>query len=74
MKQALEYMLDHVIEGEYELAEEDRDGFIVYTIKAPTDQIGRVIGKNGKTINAMKNILKIKAVKDNVKVDLEISE
>lgn len=74
MKQALEYMLDNIIEGEYALAEEDRDGFIVYTIQAPEDQIGRIIGKNGKTIHALKNILKIKAVKDNVKVDLEIAE
>lgn len=74
MRQALEFMLDHIVEGEYTVNEEDRDGFIVYTISAPEDQIGRIIGKNGKTINALKNLLKVKAVKDNVKVDIEISE
>lgn len=74
MKQALEYMLNAIVEGEYSVAEEDRDGFIVYSITAPEDQIGRIIGKNGKTINALKNVLKIKAVKDNVKVDLAIAE
>ena len=74
MKQALEYMLDAIVEGEYSVQEDDKDGFIVYSITAPEDQIGRIIGKNGKTINALKNILKIKAVKDNVKVDLEIAE
>lgn len=74
MKQALEYMLDAIVEGEYTVTEQDKDGFIVYSIQAPEDQIGRIIGKNGKTINALKNVLKIKAVKDNVKVDLEISE
>jgi len=74
MKDALTFILDHIVEGEYEVAEENRDGFIVYTVKAPEDQIGRIIGKSGKTINAMKNLLKIKAVKDNVKVDIEIAE
>lgn len=74
MKQALEYMLNAIVEGEYSVQEDDKDGFIVYSISAPEDQIGRIIGKNGKTINALKNILKIKAVKDNVKVDLEIAE
>lgn len=74
MQDALNYMLDHIIEGEYSVAQEDRDGFVVYTIQAPSDQIGRIIGKNGKTIHAMKNLLKVMAVKENVKVDIEISE
>lgn len=67
-------MLDSIIEGEYTVTEEDQEGFIVYKITAPTDQIGRVIGKNGKTINALKNILKVRAVKEGKKVDVQIAE
>lgn len=74
MQDLLTYMLDSIIEGEYTITEEDQDGFIVYKITAPQDQIGRVIGKNGKTINALKNILKIRAVKENKKIDIQISE
>jgi len=74
MQELLTYMLDSIIEGEYTVTEEDQDGFIVYKITAPQDQIGRVIGKNGKTINALKNILKIRAVKENKKVDIQIAE
>ena len=74
MQDLLTYMLDSIIEGEYTITEEDQDGFIIYKITAPTDQIGRVIGKNGKTINALKNILKIRAVKENKKIDIQISE
>lgn len=74
MQELLTYMLDAIIEGEYTVTEEDQDGFIVYKISAPEDQIGRVIGKNGKTINALKNILKIKAVKENKKIDIQIAE
>lgn len=67
-------MLEAIVEGEFSVAEEETDGFIVFKITAPQDQIGRIIGKNGKTINALKNILKVKAVKENVKVDIQIAE
>lgn len=74
MEELLEYMLDNIIEGEYTITAEDQDGFIVYKITAPQDQIGRVIGKGGKTINALKNILKIRAVREEKKIDIQISE
>lgn len=74
MQELLTYMLDSIIEGEYTVVEEDQDGFIVYKITAPADQIGRVIGKNGKTINALKNILKVRAVKEDKKIDIQIAE
>lgn len=74
MQDLLTYMLDSIIEGEYTITEEDQDGFIVYKISAPEDQIGRIIGKNGKTINALKNILKIRAVKEDKKIDIQIAE
>lgn len=74
MQELLTYMLDSIIEGEYTITEEDQDGFIVYKISAPEDQIGRIIGKNGKTINALKNILKIRAVKEDKKIDIQIAE
>lgn len=74
MEELLEYMLDNIIEGEYTITAEDQEGFIVYKITAPQDQIGRVIGKGGKTINALKNILKIRAVREEKKIDIQISE
>lgn len=74
MQELLTYMLDSIIEGEYTVTEEDQDGFIVYKITAPSDQIGRIIGKNGKTINALKNILKVRAVKEDKKIDIQIAE
>lgn len=74
MNDLLKYILDNIIEGEFSISEEEDNGFIVYKISAPQDQIGRVIGKNGKTINAIKNILKVKAVRENVRVDIQIAE
>lgn len=74
MQDLLTYMLESIIEGEFSVVEDEQDGFITYKISAPQDQIGRIIGKNGKTINALKNILKVRAVKENVKVDIQIAE
>lgn len=74
MQELLKYILDSIIEGDYSITEDEKDGFIVYNIHAPSDQIGRVIGKNGKTINAIKTLLKVRAVKENVKIDIQIAE
>lgn len=74
MQELLQYILDEIIEGEYTVTESDDNGFIVYSIKAPEDQIGRVIGKGGKTINAIKTLLKVRAVKEDKKIDIQIAE
>jgi predicted RNA-binding protein YlqC (UPF0109 family) len=74
MQDLLTYILDSIIEGEYTITEEEDNGFIVYKINAPQDQIGRIIGKNGKTIHAIKTLLKVRAVRENIKIDIQISE
>ncbi|MBP6913594.1 MAG: KH domain-containing protein [Candidatus Levybacteria bacterium] len=74
MQDLLTYILDSIIEGEYTITEEEDNGFIVYKISPPQDQIGRIIGKNGKTIHAIKTLLKVRAVRENVKIDIQIAE
>ena len=67
-------MLNNIIDGPVEVTEENSEGFIVYKVSVPQDQVGMVIGKGGKTINALKNILKIRAIKEDVRVDIQIQE
>ena len=67
-------MLENILEGEFTVTEEDENGFIVYKVTAPQDEIGKIIGKGGKTINALKNILKIRAIKEDKKVDIQVVE
>ena len=67
-------MLNNIVEGPCEISEENNEGFVVYHVKIPQDQVGMVIGKGGKTINALKNILKIRAIRDNVRVDIQVEE
>lgn len=75
MKEVLEYILHNILDTEdFEVAEENNEGFITLKISAPKDHIGRIIGKGGKTINSIKNILKIKAIKENTKIDVQVVE
>lgn len=67
-------MLKNILEGEFTVTEEDENGFIVYKVTAKQDEIGKIIGKGGKTINALKNILKIRAIKEDKKIDIQVVE
>lgn len=74
MKDALEHILKNIVEGEFTVTEVDENGFTIFKISAPQDQIGRIIGKQGKTINAIKQVLKIQAIKEDRRIDIEVAE
>lgn len=75
MEQLLKHILDSIFpETEIKIESTQRDSATVFTIYAPQDEIGRIIGKEGKVINSIKQILKIKAMKEDSFVDLEIKE
>lgn len=49
-------------------------GAVLVTIEVATEDIGRVIGKRGATINAIRLIAKAAAVKSGEKVDVDVEE
>ena len=55
---------------------EDRSdlGAILLTIRVAEDDIGRVIGKKGSTINAIRHVAKAASVKSGEKVDVDVEE
>jgi hypothetical protein len=55
---------------------EDRSdlGGILLTIRVAEDDIGRVIGKKGSTINAIRHVAKAASVKSGEKVDVDVEE
>jgi predicted RNA-binding protein YlqC (UPF0109 family) len=75
MKELLSYMIAEILGEEVKVSEEkSEDGFITYFVDVPKDKVGIVIGKGGKTINALKNVLKIRAIRENVRVDIQVNE
>lgn len=45
-----------------------------YLVLVPKDDIAKVIGKGGKMVKSIKNLMKIRAIKENIFVSLEVQE
>lgn len=75
MKELLEYILAHTIGNPAIIvSESEEEGSTILTIKAPQEEIGRIIGKGGKVINAMKQLVKIQAIRENIRVEINVEE
>lgn len=75
MQDLLNYMLKGVLgEEKFEIIETVDEGRIIYTIKTKPDNIGLVIGKGGKMIKSLRNLLKVRATLEKKAVALNVGE
>jgi predicted RNA-binding protein YlqC (UPF0109 family) len=75
MQKLLDYILKNTFSNpEITTSESEEEGSTILTIHAPQEEIGRIIGKGGKVINAMKQIIKIQAIKENKRVEINVEE
>lgn len=54
--------------------EKSSSGAVLLTIDVAAEDIGRVIGKRGSTINALRHVVKAASVKSGEKVDVDVEE
>lgn len=54
--------------------ETDDNGFVTLTITVAQEDMGKVIGKEGKVIRALRNVMKIPAMKQGKKVQIQLAE
>jgi uncharacterized protein len=66
-------LVDEPDKVEVEQFEED-DGTLVLELSVADDDYGKVIGRGGRTAQALRSIIKAAAVKDNRRVLLDIVE
>lgn len=52
----------------------DDNGNFRYLVSVPKEDIAKVIGKEGKMIKAIKNLVKVRAVKENIFASVEVQE
>lgn len=52
--------------------QEDKN--VRFIVSIPKEDIAKVIGKNGKMIKSIKNLVKIRAIKENVFAHVEVVE
>ncbi|TXI35082.1 MAG: KH domain-containing protein [Niabella sp.] len=80
MKELIEYIVKRIVNNpdQVEIQESIEDSFgratKVFYIQTHPDDIKIVIGKEGRTIQSIRNIVKIRAVKDKEFVDVKIRE
>ena len=75
MKELLEFIIRNILgeKSKFEVIEEDDGSIIKLTVKTEDADGGMVIGKGGKVIKAIRNILRIKATLDKKKVILLVN-
>jgi predicted RNA-binding protein YlqC (UPF0109 family) len=77
MRELLEYLASALVERpekvKVEEFEED-DGTLVLELSVAEDDYGKVIGRGGRTAQAIRTVVKAAAVKDNRRVLVDIVE
>ena len=77
MRELLVYLAQQLVDEpakvEVEQFEED-DGTLVLELSVDDDDYGKVIGRGGRTAQALRSIIKAAAVKDNRRVLVDIVE
>ena len=75
MKELLEYLARKLVDDPSKVVveqfEED-DGTVVLELAVGEDDYGKVIGRGGRTANALRTVVKASAVKENRRVIVDI--
>jgi len=76
MKDTLDYFVRTLVDHpENIVIDERQDGeAIILTIHTHPEDTGKVIGKSGRIIRALRDLMKVIAAKRNIYIDVEIAE
>ena len=74
MKELVEHMARSLVNKPDAVVVREIEGVsaTIYELSVAPDDMGRVIGKQGRVANAMRTLLRVAAVKDGKRVTLEI--
>lgn len=74
MKQLVEYLARALVDQPeaVELKVTPQDGAVLYELKVAPGDVGKVIGRDGRTVNALRTVLQHAAQKKGEKARLEI--
>ncbi len=76
MLEFLKFVVGQLVDRpeEVRLVEEECGDEVRYTLTLPASEVGKVIGKQGHTIQAIRSLLNTTATRADKRVSLEISE
>ncbi|MBI2611337.1 KH domain-containing protein [Candidatus Gottesmanbacteria bacterium] len=76
MKDILEYLIKAIVNhpDDVSIDKKDENGSLILSISTHKDDMGKVIGKNGKIIHAIRQVMKVPAIKQNARIRIELKE
>ena len=74
MKEILESMITNLVDNKeaVSITEKQADRTITYEVIVAEEDMGKVIGKQGRIAKAIRSVVKAASSKDNTRVDVEI--
>jgi len=76
MEKLVEYLAKNIVDDpdEVRVKMESEDGRDLLKLSVASEDMGKIIGKSGKVIKAIRTLVKIKAIKENKRVYIELAE
>ncbi|KKR03263.1 MAG: hypothetical protein UU25_C0001G0024 [Microgenomates group bacterium GW2011_GWB1_40_9] len=76
MKDTLLYILTHIVDHPeaIEIVEQTDNERIIYLLTVAQEDMGKVIGKQGRIIRALRDLVKLMAAKEHTYVDIVLKE
>ena len=74
MKGLVEYVVGNLVDdsGEVDIHVEREDDVDVYEVEVTEDEVGRIIGRQGRTVNAIRTLVGASASKTGQRTQVEI--
>jgi len=76
MKEFLEYLIKEIATKpeEARVEEVEENGVYIYQVHVAEEDMGVIIGKEGRNIKSLRNLAKTKAIKDNIRIQIVLEE
>lgn len=76
MEKLLEFIVKSIVEkpAKVEIKKEEKEGISEFFLRVDPEDIKIIIGKKGRTIRAIRNLLRLRAMKEGIRVNLQLEE
>ncbi len=76
MKDTLMHLVSQIVDNpkDVKIKEEEQEGIIQFIISVNKEDMGKIIGKEGKVIRSLRNVMKIPAMKENKRINISLEE
>ena len=76
MRDLIEYIVRALVDhpGDVRITEVDGERKLIFELRCHQDDVGKVIGKNGKTVGAIRTLLSTAAARQGKRAMLEVVE